>query len=197
MLYTLKHFIKKILCIFYSKNHGSYGFGSKICKPFTLVNNKKHIFLGKNVFIRKFARIEPIVQWHGQTFNPKIIIEDNVVIEQNLHLACAEKIRIGSGSLISSYVFITDIDHEYQDVEKPIALQPLQVNPTVIGQRCFIGTGVKIMAGVHIGDHSIIGANAVVTHDIPPFCVVAGVPAKVIKKFNFESKQWETVKDNK
>lgn len=197
MPYTLKHFIKKILCIFYSKNYGSYGLGSKICKPFTLINNKKHIFLGKNVFIRKFARIEPVVTWHGQTFNPKIIIEDNVIIEQNIHLACAEKIRIGSGSLISSYVFITDIDHEYQDVEKPIALQPLQVNPTVIGQRCFIGTGVKIMAGVHIGDHSIIGANAVVTHDIPPFCVAAGVPAKVIKKFNFESKQWETVKDNK
>lgn len=197
LLYTFKHFIKKILCIFYSRIYGSYGFGARICKPFTLVNNKKHIFLGKNVFIRKFARIEPVVTWYGQTFNPKIIIEDNVIIEQNIHLTCAEKVQIGSCSSISSYVFITDIDHEYQDVEKPIALQPLQVNPTVIGQKCFIGTGVKIMAGVHIGEHSIIGANAVVTHDIPPFCVAAGVPAKVIKRFNFELKQWEVVRDNK
>lgn len=197
MSYILKRFIKKILCIFYSRIYGSYGFGARICKPFTLVNNKRHIFLGKNVYIRKFARIEPVVTWHGQIFDPQIIIEDNVSIEQGIHLACAEQIYIGSFSSISSYVFITDIDHEYQDVEKPIALQPLQVNPTVIGQKCFIGTGVKIMAGVHIGEHSIIGANAVVTHDIPPFCVAAGVPAKVIKRFNFELKQWEVVRDNK
>ena len=55
-------------------------------------------------------------------------------------------------------------------------------------------TGVKIMAGVHIGEHSVIGANAVVTHDIPPYSVVVGVPAKVIKKFNFETNQWEKTK---
>jgi len=50
------------------------------------------------------------------------------------------------------------------------------------------------MAGVHIGEHSVIGANAVVTHDIPPYSVVAGIPAKVIKKFNFETNQWEKTK---
>lgn len=174
--------------------YGHLGFGARICKPITLVNNRKHIFVGKNVFIRKFARIEPILQWHEQKFNPKIIIEDGVTIEQNLHLICAEKVRIGAFSSVSSFVFITDTDHDYTDILKPVMEQPLIVNPTDIGECCFIGTGVKIMAGVHIGEHSVIGANAVVTHDIPPYSVVAGIPAKVIKKFNFETNQWEKTK---
>ncbi len=194
MLRLAKHFLKKIIRFFLSKIYGSFGEGSRIQRPITLIANKKHIFIGKNVFIRKFARIEPVTKWHGQVFNPKIIIGDGVSFEQNLHLTCANKVEIGEFSTINSFVFITDIDHEYSDTSKPVMQQPLLVTETVIGRNCFIGTGVKIMAGVHIGEHSVIGANAVVTHDIPPYSVVVGVPAKVIKKFNFETNQWEKTK---
>ncbi len=66
---------------------------------------------------------------------------------------------------------------------------------TIIGNNCFVGTGAKIMAGVHMGDNVIVGANAVVTKDVPAYSIVAGVPAKVIKKYNFETKKWEKVID--
>ena len=193
MLKTVKHFMKnayyKIISLFY----GTFGY-SRICKPFCLVTHKKHIFIGNNVFIRSYARIEPIVKWHDKKFSPRIEIEDNVTIEQNLHLICAEKIFIGNSTLISSFVFITDVNHVFDDISLSVIQQGLAVAPTIIEKYCFIGTGVKIMAGVHIGEHSVIGANAVVTHDIPPYSVAAGIPAKVIKKFNFETNQWEKTK---
>lgn len=194
MLRLAKYFLKKIISFFLSKIYGSFGESSRIQRPITLIANKKHIFIGKNVFIRKFARIEPIVQWHNKKFSPRIEIEDNVTIEQNLHLTCAGKVKIGAFSSINSFVFITDIDHEYCNISKSVMQQGLLVSSTEIGKYCFIGTGVKIMAGVHIGEHSVIGANAVVTHDIPSYSVAAGIPAKVIKKFNFETNQWEKTK---
>lgn len=194
MISVLKRLLKKIINALISAFYGSFGPSSKICRPTTTLVNKKNIFIGKNVFIRSYARIEPILQWHEQKFNPKIIIEDGVTIEQNLHLICAERVRIGAFSSVSSFVFITDTDHDYTDILKPMMEQPLLVNPTDIGECCFIGTGVKIMAGVHIGEHSVIGANAVVTHDIPPYSVAAGIPAKVIKQFNFKTKKWEKIK---
>lgn len=184
---------KKLISIFLAQFYGNYGIGSRIQRPRIILANKKHIFLGKNVCIRPYARIEPIVSWNGQKFNPRIEIGDNVTIEQNLHLTCANFVKIGSFSSITGYVCITDIDHEYRDISQPLLSQSLIVQETEIGKYCFIGTGVKIMAGVHIGEHSVIGANAVVTHDIPPFSVATGIPAKVIKKFSFETNQWEKV----
>lgn len=188
---SLKSLVKTIICSILSNFYGSFGKGARIETPTTLIKCRKHIFLGHNVFIRKYARIEPVIQWHEQQFNPRLVIEEGVTIEQNVHLVCAEKVQIGAFSSISSYVFITDTDHQYKDVSKPVLLQTISVNPTIIGKSCFIGTGVKVMSGVHIGEHSVIGANAVVTHDIPPYSVAAGIPARVIKKFNFEKNQWE------
>ena len=190
--------IKKILKILISKiyklQYGDFGIGSKIYSPVSIILNKKHIFIGKSVHIRQNARIEPIVAWKGVQYNPTIIIEDGVVIEQNLHLACAKYIKIGKNTSISSYVFITDINHEYKDISQPILLQDLIIKDTEIGEQCFIGTGVKIMAGTKIGNHCIIGANAVVTHDLPDFCVAAGIPARILKKYNFNTNEWETFK---
>lgn len=63
-----------------------------------------------------------------------------------------------------------------------------------IGNGSWIGTHVAIIGDVHIGKHCVIGANSVVTKDVPAFCVVAGIPAKVIKRYNSETQQWENVK---
>lgn len=190
----LKRILKLVISNFHKIRYGDFGIGSRIYSPKSIISNKKHIFIGNSVHIRQNARIEPIVAWKGVKYNPQIIIEDGVVIEQNLHLACAKYVKIGKNSSISSYVFITDINHEYKDISKPILLQDLIIKETEIGEQCFIGTGAKIMAGTKVGNHCIIGANAVVTHDLPDFCVAAGIPARIIKKYNFNTKEWETCK---
>lgn len=63
-------------------------------------------------------------------------------------------------------------------------------NPVKIGSQSFIGMGARIFPGVTIGKHCVIGANAVVTHDIPDYCVAAGMPARVIKRYDFEKGEW-------
>jgi acetyltransferase-like isoleucine patch superfamily enzyme len=186
----INYLFRKTYYIFNKKTFGSIGKNSVIIKPF-LIYNKKHIFLGKNVMIRDFARIEPIKNWGDQVFDPHIIIGDNVSIEQGLHLTCINKVIIEEGCNLTSYCVITDIDHEYRDINKRILDQPLIQNETRIEKDSFIGSGAVIMPGVTIGEHGIIGANAVVTRNIPPFCVVAGVPAQIIKRYNFEKNRWE------
>jgi len=149
--------------------------------------------LGRNVFLGHHARIEGIKQYNSAEFNPKIILADNVSVQQNLHLTCANRIEIGENTAIAANVTITDIHHPYDDVETAIERQDIIVKEVIIGADSKIYNNAVILPGVHIGKHVTIGANSVVTQDIPDYSVAVGAPAKVIKKYNFESNQWEIV----
>ena len=189
----IKVIYRKFRKIVMGRKFGAFGSGSKIVHPVIRVSNYKNIFIGDNVLIKKNARIQPVLRWGNTNYSPQMIFEDGVVVEQNFHITCAKKVVIGKNSSINCNVLITDIDHDYSDVSKPILQQDLIVTETVIGEDCLIGAGAKIMAGSKIGKHSIIGANAVVTSNIPEYCVAVGIPARVIKKYNFEKKEWERV----
>lgn len=107
-----------------------------------------------------------------------------------MHLTCAKRIEIGDNTAIAAYVTITDINHPYEDISLPVERQDIQVAPVKIGKDCKIYNNAVILPGVTIGNHVVIGANSVVCHDVPDFCVIVGAPAKVIKKFDFTKKQW-------
>jgi len=178
---------------FYIRNVGFYGHLGKnsfIKKP-CMINNKKCIYIGKNVFIRNNARIEAVIEYEGQLYNPKIKINDYVSIEQNLHLTCAEEIEIGKNTAIAANVTITDIHHIYDDVNIPIERQKLKVAAVKIGEDCKIYNNAVILQGISIGKHVTVAANSVVTKNVPDYCVVVGIPAKIIKRYNFDTKQWE------
>lgn len=90
---------------------------------------------------------------------------------------------------------ITDHSHGYEDVTSPILPQKLiSKGPVIIEDDCWLGFNCEVLSGVHIGKHSIVAARAVVTKDIPPYSIVAGNPARVIKQYNFETKLWEKIK---
>ncbi|MGH4049871.1 MAG: acyltransferase [Clostridium sp.] len=184
--------IKRILWVFKIRYYGSYGKFSLIDRPLMLYN-RKNIFIGKHVMIRPNIRIEPVKEWLGEKFSPLINIGDYTSIEQNCHITCANKVTIGKYVTILGYSCITDIDHEYKDIKKGILQQPIIVKTTSIGDESFIGMGSRIMAGVHIGRHCIIGANSVVNKDVPDYSVVGGIPAKVIKRYNVETDIWEKI----
>lgn len=179
---------------YYKKVFGKYGENIKFANPMMIVN-PKHIYIGDNVVIRSGIRLECIVKWKSRKYNPSLKIGKNVIIEQNCHISCASSIEIKDNVLISSYAFITDLNHEYSQINEPIMKQGLIVKKTLIQENSFIGTGAKIMAGVTIGKHCIIGANSVVTKDIPDYSVVAGAPAKIIKCYNSETKEWLKVRE--
>lgn len=168
----------KVLPIFRKHHYFYYGKNSDVYKPI-IISNKKYIFIGNNVHIRDGARIEAISEWENQLYNPFIEIEDDVTIEQGLHLTCANHVSIGKDSMILANVMITDINHQYNG-EKKLHKQGITVKETYVGESSFVGKNACIMAGVKLGKHTVVGANAVVTHDVPDYGIVAGVPAKII-----------------
>jgi acetyltransferase-like isoleucine patch superfamily enzyme len=168
----------------------SFGKGSVIQKPL-LLSYPKYITVGKNCLIRKNIRLEPVEAYGNENYYPNIIIGNNTSIEQNCHIVSAKKVNIGNNVTISAFVFITDLDHGHELIDTHILNQPISVKETSIGDYSFVGIGAKVMAGVKIGKQCIIGANSVVTKDIPDYSVVVGIPARIIKRYNFDTKAWE------
>lgn len=163
---------------------------SSIIKPMRIIG-KKHISIGNGVTILNNARIEAISKYAGTFYSPNLLIHDGVTIQQNVHITCANKVEIGENTAIVANVTITDIIHPYTAENKHLIVQPLIVLPVTIGKYCGIYNNVVINAGVTIGDHVTIGANSVVTHDIPSYSVAVGNPARVIKRYNEETQRWE------
>ena len=152
----------------------------------------KYISIGSNVSIWKNCRIEGIHKYNDVLFTPNITIEDEVSIQQNLHLTCANSIYIGKKTAIASNVTITDINHPYKDIKKSIESQDIEYKSVYIGSGCKIYNNVVILPGTKIGSNCVIGANSVVTEiDVPDYSILVGSPAKVIKRYNLTSNKWE------
>lgn len=183
-----KEFLMPIL----RKKFGHIGNGSCIEKALA-IRGEKYMFIGDNTFIRPRARIECVTEFAGKQYKPQLKIGNNVNIEQNLYMTCAELIEICDNTTISSNVLITDINHSYKRLNVSPLLQELETRRVRIGSYTLIGAGAKIMPGVSIGQNVVVGANAVVTKSIPDYSIAAGVPAKVIKRYDFEKNAWISV----
>lgn len=147
--------------------------------------------IGDYSSIYHFARIETFDL--SDEYDEKIMIGNHVDIQQNVHITSGSRIEIGNGTLILPNVLITDIVHPYYDVHISPLNQKLETYAVSIGANCQIGMGARILPGITIGDGCIIGTNAVVTHSIPKYSVAVGIPAKVIKKYDFQENEWKPV----
>jgi acetyltransferase-like isoleucine patch superfamily enzyme len=121
-----------------------------------------------------------------------IVVDDNISIGQNFHLISSnEELKICKDTTISGNVFITNIDHDYKQIGIHVLKQEYLVKTTLIGENCFIGYGAVIQAGTILGKQCVIGANSVVRGTFPDYCVIAGIPATIIKRYNPISSVWE------
>lgn len=104
-------------------------------------------------------------------------------IGERCRISIANSLEIGEKVLLSPNVYITDCDHEYRDVDVPVIDQGIvqRGQKVSIGEGSYIGINAVIVGNVRIGRHCVVGANSVVTKDVPDYCVAVGSPAKVIK----------------
>jgi acetyltransferase-like isoleucine patch superfamily enzyme len=100
-------------------------------------------------------------------------------------------VAVGSHVRLAQNVVCSGLNHSYQDVSLPIWQQPVTTAPITIGDESWLGANVVVVAGVSIGRHCVVAAGSVVTKSVDDYCVVAGNPAKVVKRYNPKTGGWE------
>jgi len=165
-------------------------FGAKIV-------GSEYISVGNNFYSGEFLWLEAVRNYRGKEFSPEILIGDNVSCSQMVHIAAVTKVIIEDGVLIGSKVHITDHSHgsyrgsHHDDPNIPPALRFLTCDhPVLIKKNVWIGDGVVILPGVTVGSGSIIGANSVVSNDIPSNVIAVGSPARPIKIYDDQVGKW-------
>lgn len=120
----------------------------------------------------------------------ELVIEDGCTIGHFNHIYATKRIVLRKDVLTADKVYISDNMHGYEDVGTTILRQPVvQRNTVEIGEGSWLGENVSVI-GANVGKHCVIGANSVVTHDIPDYSVAVGSPAKVIKRYDFGLRKW-------
>ena len=157
---------------------------------------------GKGATIRRRTRID-VLPFNQFTMGDYSTIEDFSTINNgvgDVHIGnhslvgmgntLIGPITIGNHVIMAQNIVASALNHEYRDVSMPIHQQPVVMSPIVIEDECWIAANAVITAGVTIGKHSVVAAGAVVTKSIPPYSLAVGNPARVIKQYDFQLKDW-------
>ena len=157
----------------------------------TQIFHPEHIEIGDHCTIGSGTAICPLHTHRGKQYPSKIVIGNNVNLGAYDRIASAYSVTIEDDVLLAAFVHITDHSHGFEDITQPIMYQDIiHKGPIVIGKGSWLAFGCHVLSGVKIGEHCVVAANAVVTRDVPPYSVVAGNPARIVKQYDFEKKQW-------
>lgn len=158
--------------------------------PFIHSVGLDRVSLGDRSRISRNTRLLALKVYGTQSFNPQINIGDNVSIGFGCTLSCVNRIDIGHDVTIGDNVYIADSHHDYSNPGLGVLDQPLLPGQVSIGQGAWVGYGAFVAGNVSLGEHSVVGANSVVTRSVPAYTVVAGVPARPVKRFSHKLGQW-------
>lgn len=150
-----------------------------------MLHDPEYISIGEKCSFQDFLYLTAWKEFRGDFFTPNLTIGNNGNFGAFNHITCINKVTIGDNCLTGKWVTISDNNHGTTDFdtlhEIPIKRKLHSKGPIIIGNNVWIGDKATILGGVTIGDGAVIAANAVVTKDVPDYCIVAGNPAKPIK----------------
>lgn len=180
----LRHFYWRLKTrLYYRLMFRRLGRESVIYRPM-LISNADCIEIAERVTIWDGVRLEAVRDPYGRI--PSLTIGSNTNIEQDVHIVCHSRVNIGKDVSITGHCAIVDVTHPYQNIYagKIGSLIADDDSFVEVGDGAFIGYGAVVLPNVRIGNRAVIGANSVVTHDIPDFAVAVGQPAKVVKIYS-------------
>jgi acetyltransferase-like isoleucine patch superfamily enzyme len=124
--------------------------------------------------------------WITAPGRARVRIGPGTFLNQGVMVASHELVEIGEHCMLANGCFVSDAAHRYDDPDRPVPWQGfISKGPTRIGANCWLGAHVVVTSGVTVGERCVLGAGSVVTHDIPPFSVAAGAPARVLKSVEY------------
>ncbi|MES2495408.1 MAG: acyltransferase [Pseudomonadota bacterium] len=165
---------------------GSFGRRVRVVWPMRLVG-LKNMHLGDDVTIANMAYIAALREFDEE---PRLSLGNGTRLGEFAHVVCTHSVTIGRDVLVANRVFISDCDHAYRDISISVLRQGLDKGrPVSIGDDSWIGENVCIVSA-SIGRHCVIGANSVVTRDVPDYSVVAGAPARIVRRYCADRQSW-------
>src|SRR5689334_624434 len=164
------------------RKFGAFGRGSVIGFPPGALFNERYIHIGSGTLIGPQVTLSALM--HPEQLpvrDPVVRIGDRCLIGRGSGIVGHLAIDIGDDVWTGHYVYITDQNHGYDDPGLPISQQSQPERPVIIGDGSWLGHGTVVLPGAHIGRHVVIGANSVVTGEIPDYAIAVGAPARVVK----------------
>lgn len=168
----------------------SFGAGSRIVEPAAVLAPHR-IHIGAQVTINAGCWLSVVEEHAGRRYEPVLRIGDGCLIGHDLVIACIGEVTLGSDVMTADRVFIGDTYHDFRDPGVAILRQPMaEPRPVRIGDGAFLGINAVVLPGVSVGARAYVAAGAVVTADVPPNTVVAGNPARVIRRWDPAAREW-------
>ena len=160
----------------------NFGIGSIFNWPTGNMYGERWISIGCDTMISAHVTLSAgMVPDQHMLTDPVVSIGDRCLIGRGSAIVGHYRIDIGDDVYTGMNVYVTDQNHGYEDIEKPIGVQDPHDDPVVIGSGSWIGSGAVILPGARIGEHCVVAANSVVRGEFQPNSVIAGVPAKVVR----------------
>jgi len=167
------------------RRFGRFGDGSVICFPQGTIFNEQFIHIGAGTMIGPHVVLSAgMVPGQQCVTDPVVRIGDRCLIGRGSGIVGHLAVDIGDDVWTGHFVYITDQNHGYEDVTRPISVQVQTERPVTIGSGSWLGHGSVVLPGAAIGRHVAVAAGSVVTGELPDNCVAAGAPARPIRAWN-------------
>jgi acetyltransferase-like isoleucine patch superfamily enzyme len=163
---------------------GGFGKGSCLAFPTGAVFGEQWISIGEDTLVGPYVSLSAgMVPGQEMVTYPVVRIGDRTMIGRGSHIVGHFSIDIGSDVQTGPYVYITDQNHGYENPDEVVHVQWPNDVPVIVGDGSWLGTGVVILPGTELGRNTVVAAGAVVRGTFPDHCVLAGVPAKVVRRY--------------
>ncbi|MEF2526887.1 MULTISPECIES: acyltransferase [Streptomyces] len=167
---------------------GAIGDGTRLAFPQGTVFGEPWIRLGSHCIVAEQVTLTAgMLPGLDLGAEPVLVIGDGVVLGRDTHVIADSRITIGNDTFCGPGVYITSTNHSYDDPNEPVGRQWPRSAPVEIGPGCWLGTGAVVLPGAKLGRNVVVAAGSVVRGEVPDHAVVAGAPARIVRRWTEEA----------